>query len=88
MSFFPRGVLDEILNLIESVSEGFPSYSFIPIPKPGMDKTEATNYRPIALTSCICKAMGRMINDRLVWFLEPNDLISKNQAGFCKKSQY
>ena len=26
--FFPRGVLDEILNLIESVSGGFPSYSF------------------------------------------------------------
>ena len=24
LSFFPRGVLDEILNLIESVSEGFP----------------------------------------------------------------
>ena len=24
---FPRDVLDEILNLIESVSEGFPSYS-------------------------------------------------------------
>ena len=29
LSFFPRGVLDEILNLIESVSEGLPSYSFI-----------------------------------------------------------
>ena len=27
LSFFPRGVLDEILNLIESVSEGFPFYS-------------------------------------------------------------
>ena len=27
LSFFPRGILDEILNLIESVSEGFPSYS-------------------------------------------------------------
>ena len=27
LSFFPRGVLDEILNLIESVSEKFPSYS-------------------------------------------------------------
>ena len=27
--FFPRDVLDEILNLIESVSEDFPSYSFI-----------------------------------------------------------
>ena len=28
LSFFPRGVLDEILNLIESVSEGFPSYFY------------------------------------------------------------
>ena len=28
LSFFPRDVLDEILNLIESVSEGFPSYSY------------------------------------------------------------
>ena len=27
LSFFPRGVLDEILNLIGSVSEGFPSDS-------------------------------------------------------------
>ena len=26
--FYPRDVLDEILNLIESVSEGFPSYSY------------------------------------------------------------
>ena len=28
LSFFPRGVLDEILNLIESVSGEFPSYSY------------------------------------------------------------
>ena len=26
--FFPRDVLDEILNLIESVSEGFPTYTY------------------------------------------------------------
>ena len=29
LSLFPRDVLDEILNLIESVSEGFPSYSLL-----------------------------------------------------------
>ena len=29
LSFFPQDVLDEILNLIGSVSEGFPSYFFI-----------------------------------------------------------
>ena len=28
LSFFPRDVLDEILNLIESVSEDFSSYSY------------------------------------------------------------
>ena len=36
----------------------------IPIPKPGKDKTESTNYRPIALTSCICKTKERMINEQ------------------------
>ena len=28
LSFFPRDVLDEILDLTDSVSEGFPTYSF------------------------------------------------------------
>ena len=32
LSFFPRDVLDEILNLIESVSEDFPSYSLVTEP--------------------------------------------------------
>ena len=31
LSFFPRDVLDEILNLIESVSEDFPSYSYVSV---------------------------------------------------------
>ena len=29
LSFFPRDVLDEILNLFESVSEGFPTFSAV-----------------------------------------------------------
>ena len=36
LSFFPRGVLDKILNLIGSVSEGFPSYSHKPITTEGV----------------------------------------------------
>ena len=47
-------------------------------------RMEATNYRPIALTSCIYKTMEGVINDRLVWFLESNNLISGNQVGFRK----
>ena len=30
LSFFPLDVLDEIWDVIESVSEGFPTYSYIP----------------------------------------------------------
>ena len=56
--------------------------TIIPIPKPGKDNTDPNNYRPIALTSCICKTMERMINARLVGYLESNGLITEYQSGF------
>ena len=57
----------------------------IPIPKPGKDASEPSNYRPIALTSCLCKTLERMVNDRLVWFLEKNNLIVDVQSGFRRQ---
>lgn len=59
--------------------------TIIPIPKPNKDHCLPSNYRPIALTSCLCKTMERMINDRLVWFLEEKSLITKFQSGFRKQ---
>ena len=56
----------------------------IPVKKPNKDSDEATSYRPIALTSCVCKLMEKMINTRLVWFLERNTKISPFQFGFRK----
>ena len=52
------------------------------ISKPDKDQTDPTNYRPIALTSCVCKTMERMINDRLTWFLEANNIITDYPNGF------
>ena len=52
--------------------------TIIPIPKPGKDPAEPNNYRPIALTSCLCKALERMINKRLTWFLESDKANSTN----------
>ena len=54
----------------------------IPIPKPGEDHAEPSNYRPIALTSWVCKTMERMINTRLAWFRQSNGLFSNIQCGF------
>ena len=88
LKHLPSDALETLLNIMNKIwrtgkfPEDWHKAVIIPIPKPGKDKMEATNYRPIALTSCICKTMERMINDRLVWFLESNNLISGNQAGF------
>ena len=56
----------------------------LPIAKPGKDITYRNNYRPIALTSCICNTMERMINKRLVSFLKTNNILTNSQCGFRK----
>ena len=56
--------------------------TIVPIPKPGKDQSDPLNYRPIALTSCLCKTMERMVNSRLTWFLQTNDIITPMQSGF------
>ena len=56
----------------------------VPVKKPNKDAFQATSYRPIALTSCVCKLMEKMINTRLVWHLESKGLISPCQFGFRK----
>ena len=56
----------------------------IPIPKPGKDHLDPGNFRPIALTSCLCKTMEGMINARLMWSLKSQGLLSEKQCGFRK----
>ena len=78
-------ILLEIFNNIwktGNIPKSWKEATVIPIPKPDKDHTDPTNYRPIALTSCICKTMERMINDRLTWFLEANNIITDYQSGF------
>lgn len=87
MSDEARSYLLELYNLIWNTGD-FPfSWSvatIIPIPKPGKDHLLATNYRPISLTSCICKVMEKMVNARLMWYLERGNYLSPVQYGFRK----
>ena len=77
-------IILDILNKIWRTGDFPDSWreaTIIPIPKPGKDPSKPTNC-PISLTRCLCKTMERMINARLVWFLEKHGLISKFQSGF------
>ncbi len=55
-----------------------------PIFKKGV-KSDPSIYRPISLTSVICKIIETLIRDKVVTFLEDNGLINNSQFGFRNK---
>ena len=55
----------------------------VPVLKKG-DASNPSNYRPIAITSVICKVMETLLAKNLLKYLEQNNLISDRQYGFRK----
>jgi len=53
----------------------------VPIFKGG-NRSEAKNYRPVALTSHLIKIFERVLRRRIYTFLESNNKLSGNQHGF------
>lgn len=75
----------KIFNLIWNTGAYPKSWSesiIIPILKPGKDSSSPESYRPISLTNTLCKLVEKLINHRLRWILESNNIISPNQSGF------
>ena len=58
----------------------------VPIFKKG-DKSEASNYRGITLTSCLGKLFIAVLNNRLLQYAVQTNIISKNQLGFLKQNR-
>lgn len=56
----------------------------IPIFKSG-SRDSVTNYRPIALLPSLSKIIEKIINTRLIGFLDKHNFFSSNQYGFRKK---
>jgi len=52
------------------------------IPKKPNDSHNPDNYRPISVTNSMCKLTEKLIKNRLVHYLETNNLITKFQSGF------
>lgn len=57
----------------------------IPILKPEKNKFNITSYRPISLTCTFCKLLEKIVNRRLVWYLETSHKFIKHQYGFRRK---
>ena len=53
----------------------------VPIAKPGKNPTSPKSYRPIALTSCLCKTLERLINERMMEFFIMNKVLTTAQSG-------
>ena len=56
----------------------------LPHLKPNKNAANPDSYRPISLTSTMCKVIERLVTNRLQWFVEKNNLLSNNQSGFRK----
>ena len=57
--------------------------NIIPLFKKG-SRNKSENYRPVSLTSVICKLLERLIKDHLVDFLVKSKLINPSQHWFLK----
>ena len=90
LTHLPDSALSVLLKVYNHVweSDCFPpswrEVVIIPITKPNKDHSDPGNFRPRALTSCLCKTMERMINARFMWSLESQGLLSEKQCGFRK----
>ena len=56
----------------------------LPILKPNADPFLPVSYHPIALSSVLGKLFQKILNKRLLWYLEYNNPLSLFQYGFCK----
>ena len=58
--------------------------TIIHIHKKGKHKNNPNSYRPISLLSCLGKLLEKVINRRLLSFLEDNNVLSQIQTGYTK----
>ena len=63
--------------LTQDFSASWKTAIITPIPKPGKVLSEPGSYRPIALTSCLCKTLERMVNSRFTWYIERHMVITE-----------
>ena len=60
----------------------------LPILKPGSDPSPPVSLRPIALSSVLGKLFQKILNKRLLWYLEFDNVLSPSQYGLRKAHRH
>lgn len=84
----PASAKHQLLRLINkswndgALPDQWKESTIIPLLKPGKNAQDPQSYRPISLTSAICKIMETMVASRLTAYVENNKILAKEQSGF------
>jgi len=88
MSIKSLEVLLQLFNKIWFTGNIPPSWLHsivVAIPKPNKPAHLPSSYRPISLTSNVCKLFEKMLVCRLNWFLEYHNVLHISQSGFRQR---
>jgi hypothetical protein len=79
------GTLLDIFNLSwrqGQIPQCWKEAIMMPILKKGKNRSTVLSYRSINKTSCSCKLMDRIINNRMQMYIESENIIGHEQAAF------
>ena len=87
LKHLPQVAMEQVLILMNYswwhswVPQQWRTATIVPVLKKGNDPSQVGSYRPIALTSHLGKC-AKIVNARLMWWLEEHGKLSPYQAGF------
>lgn len=85
IKMLPQKFKDELLKLLNfAFREAYMFQEWREVMTIFIDKPNKQMVRPITMSSCMLKIMEKITNDRLMWWIENQDLLDEGQNGFRK----
>ena len=91
LAISPENIKIQILKIFQAsllkghVPETWKIAKIIMIHKAGKPKKDLTSYRPISLLICLSKLLEKIINKKLTFWAESNNIFPPEQSGFRAK---
>ena len=88
LKHLPPKSLQALLDIFNDIwgtgkfPESWELSTIIPVPKPGKDHNRTDKLSTNISYKLSLETLERMINTRLIWYLESNNLVSPVQSGF------